>query len=111
MGKIEIVTEALQQEAKKWLQASDEMEQVAVNVNRLTLEPSAFWCGDSLQVAAEPIYSGFQQLVQQRCVEGSREFEEIAGALRRAADEYDGSDSTSAEALRRIYSPDKDPQS
>jgi hypothetical protein len=41
--------------------------------------------------------------VQDRCGEGAVEFEQIAGALNRAADEYDGSDEVSAATLTKIY--------
>jgi hypothetical protein len=103
MGKTEVVTDALRQEAKKWFALSDEMETVAGNVGRLTLDPSAFWCGDGISIAAAPIYAGYQDFVQDRCGEGAIEFEQIAGALNRAADEYDGSDEVSAEILTKIY--------
>jgi hypothetical protein len=103
MGKTEVVTDALRQEAKKWFSLSDEMETVAGNVGRLTLDTSAFWCGDGISIAAGPIYAGYQDFVQARCGEGATEFEEIAGALNRAADEYDGSDEVSAETLTKIY--------
>ena len=103
MARTEVVTDALRQEAKKWFALSDEMETVAGNVSRLTLDTSAFWCGDGISIAAGPIYAGYQQFVKDRCGEGSAEFEQIAGALNRAADEYDGTDEVSAETLTKIY--------
>ena len=103
MGKTEVVTDALRQEAKKWFALSDEMETVAGNVGRLTLDTSAFWCGDGISIAAGPIYDGYQRFVQERCGEGAVEFEQMAGALNRAADEYDGSDEVSAATLTKIY--------
>jgi len=103
MGKVEVVTDALRAEAKKWLALSDEMEKVEANVGRLNLDTSAFWCGDGISIAAAPVYAGFQQFVQARCGEGKTEFEEIAAALQRAADAYDGSDEVSAETLTKIY--------
>jgi hypothetical protein len=103
MNKLTVVTEALRREAKKWLELSDEMEKVEANVGRLTLDSSAFWCGDGISIEAAPVYSGFRDFVEARCGEGKREFEEIAGALRRAADDYDGTDQVSAETLQTIY--------
>ena len=103
MGKVEVVTDALRQEAKKWFALSDEMETVAGNISRLSLDTSAFWCGDGISIAAGPIYDGYQQFVQARCGEGSAEFDQIAGALHRAADAYDGTDEVSAEVLTKIY--------
>lgn len=103
MGTTEVVTDALRQEAKKWFALSDEMETVAGNVGQLTLDASAFWCGDGISVAAAPIYAGYQSFMRERCAEGAVEFEQIAGALNRAADEYDGSDKVSAETLTTIY--------
>jgi hypothetical protein len=103
MGKVEVVTDALRQEAKKWHELSDDMQIVADKAGRLTLDASAFWCGDGISIAAAPIYAGYQQFVQARCNEGATEFEDIAGALKRAADEYDGSDQVSAETLTKIY--------
>lgn len=103
MAETEVVTDALRQEAKKWFALSDELHAVAGNVGQLTLDASAFWCGDGISIAAAPIYVSYQKFVQDRCSEGSTEFEEIAGALGRAADEYDGSDKVSAETLTKIY--------
>jgi hypothetical protein len=103
MGKVEVVTDALRQEAKKWSELSDEMQTVADNAGRLTLDASAFWCGDQISIAAAPIYAAYQQFVRDRCGEGATEFEDIAGALHRAADAYDGSDQVSAETLTKIY--------
>ncbi len=103
MDKVEVVTDALRHEAKKWFELSDAMQAVADNVGRLTLHESAFWCGDGISIAAAPIYAGYQQFVQQRCGEGAVEFEDIAGALNRAADAYDGTDEVSAETLTKIY--------
>ncbi|MFI5491900.1 PE domain-containing protein [Actinoplanes sp. NPDC051859] len=103
MSKTEVVTDALRQEAKKWFALSDELHTVAGNVTNLTLDTSAFWCGDGVSIAAAPIYAGYQQFVQDRCREGAAEFDQIAGALNRAADEYDGSDEVSAATLTKIY--------
>jgi hypothetical protein len=103
MSKTEVVTQALHQEAKKWFALSDEMHKVAGNVAGLTLDASAFWCGDGISIAAAPIYADYQKFVQDRCNEGSTEFDEVARALNRAADEYDGSDEVSAETLTKIY--------
>ncbi|GGQ87292.1 PE domain-containing protein [Couchioplanes azureus] len=103
MSKTEVVTDALRQEAKKWFALSDELHTVAGSVANLTLDTSAFWCGDGISIAAAPIYAGYQKFVQDRCGEGAAEFDQIAGALNRAADEYDGSDAVSAETLTKIY--------
>jgi hypothetical protein len=103
MAQVEVVTDALRQEAKKWRALSDELADVAGNVAQLTLDASAFWCGDNISVAAAPIYASYQEFVLDRCREGATECEEIAGALNRAADLYDGSDHVSAEILTKIY--------
>lgn len=105
MGQVEVVTEALRGEAKKWDGLSDQMETVTANIGGLTLDASAFWCGDPLTMAAQPIYAGFQEFVKARCAEGATEFQEIGDALRRAADAYDGTDTVSAATLKSIYSP------
>ena len=103
MGKVEVVTDALRQEAKKWLELSDAMQTITGNVGRLTLDESAFWCGDPISVAVAPVYTYYQQFVQARCGEGATEFADIGGALRRAADAYEGSDQVSAATLTKIY--------
>ncbi|MFI7599000.1 hypothetical protein [Actinoplanes sp. NPDC049681] len=79
------------------------MDTVASCVGNLTLDDSAFWCGDGISIAAAPIYAGYQKFVQDRCREGSAECEQIGEALNRAADEYDGTDEVSAETLTKIY--------
>ncbi|MFG1611027.1 hypothetical protein [Actinoplanes sp. NPDC049265] len=103
MDKTEVVTDALRDEGKKWFTLSNEMHTVAGNIAGLSLDDSAFWCGDQITVAPAPIYRDFQDFVQDRCGEGSSEFEQIGEALNRAADEYDGSDEVSAETLTKIY--------
>lgn len=103
MDKVEVVTGSLRQEGHKWYELSDELHAVAGNVGRLSLDESAFWCGDGISVGAAPIYAAFQQFVQDRCKEGSAEFDQIAGALKRAADLYDGTDQVSAATLTEIY--------
>jgi hypothetical protein len=103
MGEVKVVTEALRKEAAKWVTLADQMEAVAKNVEGLNLEITAFWCGTPVSLAMQPIYEEFRTFVRDRCNEGFQEFDQISEALKRAADEYDGSDEVSAETLQKIY--------
>jgi hypothetical protein len=103
MGEVKVVTEALRTEAKRWEGFSDQMEIVHKGIADLNLEIGAFWCGPPTSLMMQPVYEEFRNFVRDRCSEGFQEFEQIAGALKRAADEYDGSDEVSAETLKKIY--------
>jgi uncharacterized protein YukE len=104
MGEVKVVTEALRKEAGKWTGLSDQRETVSKNIqNECNLAITAFWCGQPLSLALEPTYREFWDFMHQRCSEGFKEFDEISGALKRAADEYDGSDEVSAATLKKIY--------
>ena len=104
MAETKVVTDALRKEAGKWTKLSDQMEAVAKDIKvECELAITAFWCGQPLSLALEPTYREFWNFMTQRSVEGTKEFDEIHGALMRAAEEYDGSDETSAESLRKIY--------
>jgi len=104
MADVKVVTEALRREADKWTGLSDQMETVTKNIqNECYLGDGAFWCGTPLSIGLEPIYREFWEFMHARTGEAFTEFDEISGALKRAADEYDGSDEVSAETLRKIY--------
>ena len=99
----EVVTEALRTQAAQWLELSDELATAESNAGRLTLDASAFFCGDVTSVALAPVYAGYQQFMTARLGEGKAEFAQLAGVLRKIADEYDVSDETSAQDLKDIY--------
>ena len=102
-GEIVVVAESLRTEAKRWHAFSDEMHVIASDVGQLFLDEPAFWCGDGISGTAAPIYAELLEFVRTRCFEGSTEFEEIGGALIRAADGYDGTDEVSSAMLKEIY--------
>jgi hypothetical protein len=103
MGEVKVVTDALRTEAKRWEGFSDQLEAIHKGIGELNLEQTAFWCGPPTSILMQPVYEEFRKFVADRCNEGFQEFEQIAGALKRAADEYDGSDEVSAKTLAKIY--------
>ena len=100
---VEVVTAALDTERRKWVALADDLSAVQSNVDRLTLDVTAFFCGDPTSMSLAPTYEKFRSYLAARLAEGQTEFGEIAGALQRIADDYDGSDEVSAARLDSYY--------
>jgi hypothetical protein len=98
-----VVTEALRDEAKKWATLSDELGEMAARVGRLTLDSSAFFCGDASADVLSADYDTYLRFMIDRFTEGRMEYLELARALKKAAAMYDESDADSARKLSAIY--------
>lgn len=100
----EVITDAFENEARKWEELSDEMSALRDATAGLNLMPSAFFCGNpGTAFALSKGYDEVYELVRQLMVASAAEFDEIARALRIAADRYDGTDQQSAGLLVDIY--------
>jgi len=103
---IEVATNGIRAEAKKWYQLADEMAVIARTMESLTLQPSAFAVIDLVGAATtkdqHDAYAVTQDWLSQLFKEATQRFNEMGDALRRCADEYDRTDGRSAASFDQI---------
>jgi hypothetical protein len=102
-GEVRVVTEALHKEAAKWRGMSDKAEDVRAAADRLDLALSAFFVGDVSPGLHWQAYNEVQTFMTSILAGAVVEFEQLGGALVRAADAYDSTDRGSATDLNKIY--------
>lgn len=101
MAQVFVDCAALRSDAKKWDGASTAMHNAASAAQNLVLTATQF--GDAAEVRGlASAYAALQKRLVGLLKGGEAEFDKIAGALRRVANEYEHDDSTGAEGLDRI---------
>ncbi|MEU4593696.1 MULTISPECIES: hypothetical protein [Micromonospora] len=103
MKDLEVITDALRDEGKKWLAMSDSIAEVKTAAEQLHLEPSAFFIGDASVVLHAGSYRDFHTFMVRILNGAVTEFDQIGAALRRIADEYDRADEVTSLDLDKIY--------
>lgn len=103
MKDLEVITDALRDEGKKWLAMSDSIAAVKTAAEQLHLEPSAFFIGDASVVLHAVSYRDFHTFMVRILSGAVTEFDQIGAALRRIADEYDRADEVVSLDLDKIY--------
>ena len=103
MKDLEVITDALHDEGKKWLAMSDSIAAVKTAAEQLHLEPSAFFIGDASVVLHAGSYRDFHTFMVRILNGAVTEFDQIGAALRRIADEYDRADEVVSLDLDKIY--------
>ncbi|MBC9006780.1 MULTISPECIES: hypothetical protein [Micromonospora] len=103
MKDLEVITDALRDEGKKWLAMSDSIAEVKTAAEQLHLEPSAFFIGDASVVLHAGSYRDFHTFMVRILNGAVTEFDQIGAALRRIADEYDRADEVISLDLDKIY--------
>ncbi|MGX1612691.1 hypothetical protein ACWIF8_02225 [Micromonospora chalcea] len=103
MKDLEVITDALRDEGKKWLAMSDSIAEVKTAAEQLHLEPSAFFIGDASVVLHAGSYRDFHSFMVRILNGAVTEFDQIGAALRRIADEYDRADEVISLDLDKIY--------
>jgi hypothetical protein len=102
--EIRITTDAIRAEGGKWDGLGDEMARVKTSVDNLTLNESAFFIGDDrISRFASQAYGGLHGTMSALVGEGSIEFAEIAGAMRKMADLYEQTEGQVVVDLGQIY--------
>jgi hypothetical protein len=105
--KTKVVTEALRDEAKKWLEMADMIAKVQATVNGMQLGNQAFHFGDQISgILFMPYgvkYNAFTVNMSDVLTQGKTEFEQMAGALVKMANEYDKTDLQHELDLKSIY--------
>ncbi|WP_434452099.1 hypothetical protein [Lentzea sp. E54] len=111
MADYKVVTQDLREEAKLWQEKADKAEPVVQAVRDAHLSAAAFFVGDLATLGAGMVNAAFEagQYEQfrafiEKCVSGAvTEFNQIDGALRAIADEYDRTESVNEIDLGKIY--------
>ncbi|WP_089156000.1 hypothetical protein [Micromonospora sp. NBS 11-29] len=103
MKDLEVITDALRDEGNKWLAMSDSIAGIKTAAEQLHLEPSAFFIGDASVVLHAGSYRDFHTFMVRILAGAVTEFNQVAAALRRIADEYDSPDEVISLDLDKIY--------
>jgi len=100
-----VVTEALRDEAKKWRHMADGLAKIESAVKGMQLDPAAFHLGDGTLIFAPYSikYNSFATNMAELLGQGRAEFEQVADALVRMADQYDRTDLSVELDLRTMY--------
>jgi hypothetical protein len=101
--EVNVVPGALHREATKWRSLADQMTVVQGNASRLELGLTAFFFADIVSTTAHAqAYDQFQEWLAGLFGQAAGEFDEIAGALDRAAELYQRTDHGAGVSLREI---------
>lgn len=103
--KIEVVTEAVENEGKKWNGLSDMLASVKAAVDDLDLDESAYFIGpQSVPDAAinSSSYNSFQAYISGLLKGGVTEFDQLGEALKKIAKHYDRTDQINSVNLEGI---------
>jgi hypothetical protein len=102
--ELKVTPPALRAEGGKYDGLSLHMTGVKITVADLGLSASAFFVGDPLvSQAMSKSYNDLHAMMSMIVDEAATEFQELAGALRRAADEYERTDGQNSADLSKIY--------
>ncbi|MGW4208001.1 hypothetical protein ACWEIJ_08425 [Lentzea sp. NPDC004789] len=111
MADYKVVTQDLREEAKLWQEKADKAEPIVQAIRDTYLTETAFFVGDFATLGAGLAnatleagqYEEFRTFME-KCVAGAvTEFNQIDGALRAIADEYDRTESVNEIDLRKFY--------
>lgn len=103
---IEVATEGIRAEAKKWFGFSDQMGGIATAMGGLTLLPTAFAVIDITGIMTSADQSGAYKKTQDWLTalfrDATGKMEQFGEALNKCADEYDRTDGQSAKTFDTI---------
>lgn len=102
--EVNVITNALRDEGRKWRLLSDDVPPVRLAVERLTLEPTAFFIGDINVQLHWQAYDSFHRFIVKILGEAQVEFEQLGTVLGSIADRYDEADELIALDLNKVYS-------
>lgn len=102
--EVQVITDAVLDEAKKWRDLSAKLSPIKGAVDGLHLSPSAFFIGDGFNfMVHSQSYDHFQQFMSTVIAGGVTEFDQLGGALDKIAKEYDKADAIVSLDLNKIY--------
>jgi hypothetical protein len=103
---IEVATEGIRAEAKKWFGFSDQMATIATSMGGMTLQPTAFAVIDLTGIMTTGDQSGAYTKTQEWLTtlfrDATGKMELFGDALNKCADEYDRTDGQSAKTFDTI---------
>jgi hypothetical protein len=103
MANVEVITEAVRAESRKWSHFAARMEPPRRAAADLFLEPSAFFIGNFNTGVHSAAYQRYQSFMVDILAGAVHEFDQLAAALGKIADEYDNADKIVELDLNRIY--------
>lgn len=107
---VEVVTEAVEVEGKKWNDLSDHMTPIKRSVDLLELHESSFYIG-MLTIVDAAIHAAshksFQAFMSKALGGAATEFDQLGDALKKIAAEYDRTDEIGYINLNAIFGPPK----
>ncbi|MEU4555977.1 hypothetical protein [Micromonospora violae] len=103
MPDIEVLTDALRDEAGRWRRLAADMGDVERAASHLDLAPTAFFIGDANTALHSFAYDSFQSFMFDVIAGAVVEFRQIAEALDRVANAYDRADAVVELDLNAIY--------
>jgi hypothetical protein len=104
MDELNVITDALRDEGRKWLALSDDVATIKAAAEQLTLAQSAFFIGDANAAVHHAAYRDFHSFMVSVLSGAVTEFEQIGQVLGRIADEYERADEVISLDLNKIYS-------
>ncbi|HEX8345241.1 MAG TPA: hypothetical protein VF657_10995 [Actinoplanes sp.] len=103
---IEVATEAVRGEARKWFEFSNQISDIATAMGVMTLQPAAFAVVDITGIMTgidqAGSYTATQEWLTKLFRNATGEMELFGEALLRCADEYDRTDGRSAKSFDTI---------
>ncbi len=102
--EVRVITECVRLEAKKWRELSDAMEPIKKSVSDLILGPTAFFIGKTPEFMIQHgAYQKFHSQMTAAVTGAVTEFDQLAGACDKMANEYDRTDQINRLNLDAIY--------
>lgn len=104
MSEVQVITDAVYTEAKKWSALSGDVEPIKQAASALTLGAAAFFViGDVSFALQSNAYNDFQRFMVSALGGAVTEFTQVGEALTRIAKEYDKSDEIASLDLNKIW--------
>lgn len=100
--QITVAIDALHADAAKWIAMADELQAAAANAAGLGLGPFQF-SGLGHLLGIDKIYADLQETIVTLLKQGSSNFENVAAALRTAADGYSRDEQAAVHRMKNIY--------
>ncbi|MGH3727317.1 MAG: hypothetical protein ACRDTU_01035 [Micromonosporaceae bacterium] len=108
---VEVITEAVADEARRWHKLADHMAPLQGSVKDLHLSENAFFIG-TLSVVDAAIhaksYGDFLSLMTKAAGGAPTEFDQLGTALKKIADQYERTDEIGYVKLSAIFGPQKE---
>lgn len=100
--QVEVSIQALRDDARRWLDMADQLRDAATAGERLDLNAFHF-TGLGHLLGIDELYNQVQQAIVTLLHQGSSNFDEVATALKAAADGYEQDEYDNVHRMKNIY--------